>query len=167
MRKQQTAKTKSPRRFRRFALAAIAIAVFSLAATAAIRMQTQAKESPIPSSRALSSNRNYANLRSLAAQQNSDGQIRPLTQEEAQRLAEGIRELIKNSAEGLTAVKQADGSVRMDLQGHYQNVILAKKTNEGVAEACVDNPEAAAAFLGIDPNLIKSSTAASTKGAGK
>lgn len=84
-----------------------------------------------------------------------DSQIRPLTQEEAQQLADGIRDLLNRSQEGLKSVEHANGAVSMDLEGRFQNVALAKKTADGgVAVACVDNVESAAAFLEIQPQLI-------------
>lgn len=83
------------------------------------------------------------------------GQTRPLTPEEARRLAEGIKELVNQSTEGLVPVHHADGSVSMDLQGRFQNVMLAKKEADGtISQACVDNLESAAAFFEIDPALL-------------
>jgi hypothetical protein len=82
-------------------------------------------------------------------------QIRPLTQEEAQRLAVALKELANQSTDGLQAVQHADGTVSMDLQGHFQNVALAKRNEDGtVSQSCIDNPEAGAAFFGIDPQLV-------------
>jgi type II secretory pathway pseudopilin PulG len=83
------------------------------------------------------------------------GQARPLTQDEARRLAEGIKQLVNQSTEGLVQVHNANGSVSMDLQGRFQNVMLAKKEDDGtISQACVDNPESAAAFFEIDPELV-------------
>lgn len=83
------------------------------------------------------------------------GQARPLTPEEARRLAEGIKQLVNQSTEGLVAVHHADGSISMDLQGRFQNVLLAKKEDDGtISQACVDNVESAAAFFEIDPALV-------------
>lgn len=80
------------------------------------------------------------------------GQIRPLTPEEAQKLADGMRELVNQSDEGLTQVHHPDGSVSVDLEGRFQNVAVAQKNEDGtVSQSCVDNPESAAAFFGIDP----------------
>jgi len=94
------------------------------------------------------------------------GQIRPLTQEEAQKLAAALKELANQSTDGLKSVHHPDGSVSMDLQGHFQNVALARKNDDGsVTQACVDNPEAGAAFFGIDPQLVgvtKKAAAATT-----
>lgn len=83
------------------------------------------------------------------------GQTRPLTQEEARRLAEGIRKLVNQSDDGLVEVKHEDGSVSMDLQGRFQNVMLAKKDADGkVSQSCVNDLEAAAEFFEIDPALL-------------
>lgn len=83
------------------------------------------------------------------------GQIRPLTQEEAQRLAAALKELANQSTDGLKSIHHPDGSVSMDLQGHFQNVALAKRNEDGsITQACVDNPGAGAAFFGIDPELV-------------
>ena len=95
-------------------------------------------------------------------------QIRPLTQEEAQKLAEGIKELVNQSTDGLKSVRHDDGSVSIDLEGRFQSVAVAKRDENGnVVQSCVDNREAAADFFGIDPQLVgvqgraASSTAAS------
>jgi len=83
------------------------------------------------------------------------GGTRALTAEEAQTLAEGIKQLLDQSSDGLVQVQRADGSVSMDLQGRFQNAMLAKKEEDGsISQACVDNPEAAAAFFEIDPEVL-------------
>jgi hypothetical protein len=70
----------------------------------------------------------------------------PLTQEQAQQIAEALRE--NKSTNGLVQTQHPDGTVSIDLQGRFQNVMLAKKNDDGsVSQACVDNSEAAAAFL--------------------
>jgi hypothetical protein len=82
-------------------------------------------------------------------------QIKPLTQEEAEKLAAALKVLANQSAEGLASVRHPDGSVSMDLQGHFQNVVIARKDEDGnVSQSCVDNPAAGAAFFGIDPALV-------------
>jgi hypothetical protein len=83
------------------------------------------------------------------------GQARPLTADEARKLADGVKVLVNQSGEGLTEIHHDDGSVSIDLQGRFQNVILASKADDGkVSQACVNNPQNAAQFLGIDPQLI-------------
>ncbi len=70
----------------------------------------------------------------------------PLTQEQAQRIAEALRE--NKSTDGLVQTQHPDGTVSIDLQGRFQNVVMAKKNEDGsISQACVDNSEAAAAFL--------------------
>jgi hypothetical protein len=91
----------------------------------------------------------------LVAVNQQTGQARPLTPEEAARLAEGIKQMLSQSTEGLVVVHHADGSISMDLQGRFQNVLLAKKEDDGtISTACVDNVENAAAFFEIDPELV-------------
>ena len=83
------------------------------------------------------------------------GQIKPLSPEEAKRLADGLKVMLNNSTEGLVEVHHADGSVSMDLQGRFQHVMVARIEADGtLTQSCVDNPEAAASFFGIDPQLL-------------
>jgi hypothetical protein len=43
----------------------------------------------------------------------------------------------------------------MDLQGRFQHVTVARINEDGsVSQSCVDNPQSAAAFFGIDPQLL-------------
>jgi hypothetical protein len=43
----------------------------------------------------------------------------------------------------------------MDLQGRFQNVMLAKKETDGtISQACVDTAADAAAFFEIDPEVL-------------
>jgi hypothetical protein len=64
--------------------------------------------------------------------------------------------LVNQSTEGLEQVHHEDGSVSMDLKGRFQNVTVARINKDGtVSESCVDNPQAAGAFFGIDPKLIE------------
>jgi len=146
---------------RRFQVIGVVAVVIVLAMAAmAISMQAGKAESgkgePSNSSAANSSRGTSQPLRSAQdGQTYSQAQIRPLTQQEAQQLAEGIKNLVNQSTDGLKQVQHADGSVSMDLQGRFQNVTLAKRTKDGnIAQSCVDNPESAAAFLGIDRELI-------------
>src|ERR1700730_13957189 len=121
-------------------------------------------------SRAQESNKKEGSVH-MASGQRVDvqtSQIKPLTAEEAQRLATALKELANQSTDGLESVRHSDGSVSMDLQGHFQNVALAKRNEDGtVTQSCIDNPEAGAAFFGIDPQLVgvktKSGAAPSSK----
>ena len=89
-------------------------------------------------------------------QTNQSGQIRPLTQQEAQKMADGIKEMINQSSEGLNSVHHPDGSVSVDLQDRFQNVTVARKNDDGtVSQSCVDNSQSAAAFFELDPQLFQ------------
>lgn len=83
-------------------------------------------------------------------------QMNQLTPEEAQKLAEGLRDKLNQSTDDLVQVRHQDGSVSMDLQGRFQNVTVARINKDGsISQACVDNPGAAGAFFGIDPKLLE------------
>ena len=70
----------------------------------------------------------------------------PLTQEQSQQIVDALKG--NKSTDGLVEVQHPDGSVSVDLQGRFQDVVIAKKNDDGsVSAACVDNAEAAAAFL--------------------
>lgn len=152
-------RTETSPRTRRFQVIGVVavIIVFAIAATA-ISMQASKGEMPggRVSNPAGSNPRVASPFRSAQEGQSfSQAQIRPLTQEEAQHMAEGLKELVNQSSEGLKEVQHADGSVSIDLENRFQSVALAKRTADGgVTQSCVDNPEAAAAFLGIDRELI-------------
>ena len=82
----------------------------------------------------------------------------PLSQEQSQQMADALEG--NKSTEGLVEVQHADGTVEVDLQGHFQNVMMAKKNEDGtLSNACVDTPEAARSFLKSD-----ATTAAPTAG---
>lgn len=83
------------------------------------------------------------------------GQTRPLTPQEAQTLAEGIKQLINPTTDGLVEVRYANGGVSMDLQGHFQNVSVAKREEDGtITQSCVNDLQSAAEFFDIDPALL-------------
>jgi hypothetical protein len=150
----------SSAKVRRLAWIGIIVAVFALGATAAVSLRTsQAKDStPRPSdNRAKDKAHAHTGLR-VGGQIPLDpqtGQVRPLTQEEAQKMAEGIKQLVNQSTDGLQSVRHADGSVSIDLQGRFQSIAVAKRAEDGkLTQSCVDNPKAAAAFFEIDPQLV-------------
>lgn len=88
-------------------------------------------------------------------QDRQTGETRPLTRQEAETLAQGIRQLVKPTAEGLVQVRHANGMVSMDLQGHFQNVSIARKEADGsISQSCVNDLESAASFFDIDPALL-------------
>jgi len=83
------------------------------------------------------------------------GTIKPLTPEEARQLANGLKTMLNKSTDGLEQVQHADGSVSMDLKGRFQNVAVARTNEDGKLEqSCIDEPQQAARFFGIDPQLL-------------
>jgi hypothetical protein len=87
---------------------------------------------------------------------NQTGEFRPLTPEEQQQIANGMKNMLSQSDEGLKQVQRPDGSVSMNLEGRFQNVSVARKEADGtVSQSCVNSPETAGAFFGIDPEQFK------------
>jgi hypothetical protein len=83
------------------------------------------------------------------------GQVRQMTPEQAQRLADSLKTMLNKSSEGLVQEQHPDGSVSMDLQGRFQNVVVARVEADGtVTQSCIDKPKQAASFFGIDPALL-------------
>ena len=81
----------------------------------------------------------------------------PLTQEQSQQIADALKG--NKSTEGLAEVRHDDGSVEVDLQGRFRNVVMAKRNADGVvSNACVDTPEAAKSFLKSDATEQTSQT---------
>src|SRR6266850_7783968 len=157
-------KINSANRFGRFPwiLVVMVAALIAIGAvTVASRQLTVAKASPDQEKGAVvgeKTGKNYVTVKVAGRDVQVDsqtGQIKPLTPHEAHQLAEGLRGMLNQSTEGLVQVKHADGSVSMDLDGHFQNVMVARRNEDGsLSQSCVDNPQAAASFFGIDPQLL-------------
>lgn len=142
------------RKIRRLILVSAIVAVFALGATAAVSLRGSAKEAKPQPNTAESKNTGFR-VGGTVPLNPQTGQVRPLTQEEAQRLAVAIKQLVNQSTDGLQSVKHADGMESLNLQGRFQSMAVAKRNEDGeVVESCVDNPEAAAVFFDIDPKLV-------------
>ena len=139
------------------ALAALLLAIADVSAQSARTPMAQTEPSLAPSDSA-SATRNLvtANAPGLAVALDRDtGQTRPLTAAEAQTLADGLKNLVSQSTEGLVQIRRANGMVSMDLQGRFQSVLLARKEADGsIVHGCVDNVDNAAAFFNIDAALV-------------
>jgi cytoskeletal protein RodZ len=86
------------------------------------------------------------------------GQMKELTPDQARKLAAGLHQMVNKSTDGLVQAQHADGSVSMELEGRFQNVAVARVNKDGdVTQSCVDSPQTAGAFFGIDPKLIEQS----------
>jgi hypothetical protein len=160
MKKKKANLAKSAKRFPRSPVLIItAIAVLAIAAITVVSRQSAAK-GPQKETTAISANadKKFAPVKvaGQAVPLNSQGQIRPLTPEEARQLADGLKDRLNKSSEGLVEEQHADGSVTVDLQGRFQSVTVARENQDGtVSTSCVDNPRAAAAFFGIDQKLLE------------
>lgn len=157
--------TKTPAiRSKRLALAVLVIvAMAAITAGAVITRQNgaakrEANEQARNSAVTAAANSNYVTVKVAGQDVQVDsqtGQVKPLTAEEAQKLAAGLKQVINRSSEGLVEKQEADGSVTVDLQNRFQNVAVARTNDDGsVTEGCVDNAQAAGEFFGIDPQLI-------------
>ena len=138
------------------ALAASVIAVGGVSAQTTQSVPSQ--RGKIQAEAAQSPNKNLATMTEsglVIMLDRETGETRPLTGAEAQKLADGLKKLVNQSTEGLVQVRQADGTVSMDLQGRFQNVLLARiEANGALVQGCVDSIEAASAFFDIDSSLF-------------
>lgn len=164
MSKHRTRTVKSASRFPRLPLITVAsLVILTIGAVTVLSRQSvkpiKANDQERRSSVADKSAKSYVTV-NVAGQDvqvdSQTGQIKPLSPQEADRLAQGLKQMIHPSAEGLVEVQHADGSASMDLEERFQNVTVARINEDGsISTSCVNNPRAAGKFLGIDPKLIK------------
>jgi len=166
MKKQKRQRNKQATNGRRLSIVSLTIAAVVVAGAAITVLSRQAakgKVSPANDAKvaAAESGKKYVTVKVAGRDVQVDpqtGQIKQLTPAEAQELGAGLKTMLNRSTEGLEEVHNADGSVSMDLKGRFQNVVLGRVNEDGTTErTCVDDPRAAAEFLGIDPQLIDSS----------
>jgi hypothetical protein len=166
MRKKTSKQSTANRRRRLLFVAAVAVVVAATAITVISRQKGRTIQAANREAQkaAASGTRTFV-MRRVGNQDihvdTQTGEIKPLTPQEAQKLANGLAPMLDDSADGLVQVKHADGSVSMDLQGRFQNVTVARINADGTMEqACVDNARAAAKFFRIDPKLIENAPTA-------
>ena len=83
------------------------------------------------------------------------GRLRKPTVEEARALVDTLTGLTNRSTKGLHVEKAENGMSKVDLQGRFQTVVLAKPNADGTNEVrCVSSLKEAAEFLGIDPTKL-------------
>lgn len=145
------------------AVAMVAIGAVTVISRQLVKVKEKAAVQLNKTQHATAANKNYITMKVAGREVQVDsqtGQIKELTPEEAARLAAGLHELVNQSMDGLEQEYQADGSVKMDLKGHFGNVTVARENEDGsTSVSCVDNPKAAGAFFGIDPQQIENPTA--------
>jgi hypothetical protein len=137
------------------ALIALASVVLVIAAISAVSRQLVAETPSVQPE----NNKKYMTVK-VAGQDvqidNQTGKLKPLTTQETQELAESLKNMVNKSADGLTQVQHEDGSMSMDLEGRFRHVVIAREREDGtLSMSCVDNPQAAAAALGVDPKLLE------------
>ncbi len=144
------------------ALIALASVVLVIGAISAVSRQlVSVKPSPQPESTAASKDSNpkkYMTVKVAGQDVQVDpqtGKLKPLSDQQAQELAAGLKKMLNKSAEGLTEVQHEDGSTSMELEGRFRSVVVAREREDGsLSMSCVDNPKAAASALGIDEKLL-------------
>lgn len=161
--------TPKAQRFPRLSLTTVLVvtAVLSIAVVTVVSRQrveaTGAGEAERGSQAAKKSGGDFVTVKVAGQEVQVDGRtgrMKELTPEEARKLAAGLKRVVNQSTEGLVQVQHADGSVSMNLEGRFQNVTVARVSKDGsVTQSCVDSPQAAGAFFGIDPKLIDQSNA--------
>lgn len=144
---------------RRPALIVLALVVLAIGAISAVSKQlVSGKQSGDNSTSKESNPKKYMTTKVAGQDAQVDpqtGKVKPLNAQEAEQLAPGLKKMLNKSADGLTEVQNADGSVSMDLEGRFRHVTVARVNEDGtVTTSCVDNPRAAASALGIDPKLL-------------
>lgn len=162
MKKRKKAKKNDSATSRRKpALVALALVVLVIGAISAVSRQLVAgKQSPQPENTGASKDsagKKYMTVKVAGqdVQVDQTGKLKPLTAQEAQALAEGLKKMVNKNSDGLTEVQHQDGSSSMDLEGRFQNVVVAREREDGgLSMSCVDNPRAAAGALGVDPKLL-------------
>ena len=164
MKHKKRKQSKSAKRFRRLPLLVVVCAVAFLAVgaiTVISRQKAAAKQSTAVEPKITATNKapgNFVTVKVAGHDVQVDpqtGQIKQLSPEEAQRMAEGLKRMLNRSTEGLEPVHEADGSISLDLQGRFRNVAIARVNQDGgIEQSCVDTPEAAANFFGIDSQLV-------------
>ncbi len=156
---KQISKRASAKRRRVLSVAALAVVLVLAAAVVAVAKYGSSGSKSTPAAAAKQANYVTVEVNGKKIQVNALAlQQGPLTQEQSQQIADALQN--NKSTDGLVQVQHADGTVEMDLQGRFQNVMLAKKNDDGsVSQACVDNPEAAKAFLhGADTTTTADTT---------
>jgi hypothetical protein len=162
MKKRKKEKSDAVTARRTPALVALALIVLVIGAISAVSKQLVAgKPNLQPANTAASKDSNpkkYMTVKVAGQDVQVDtqtGKLKPLSAQEAQELAAGLKKMLNKSADGLTEVQHEDGSTSMELEGRFRSVVVASEREDGtLSMSCVDNPKAAASALGIDQKLL-------------
>ena len=126
-------------------LAAMAVLAFAMGTSAS----AAAQKSVSPKAAAATEGYTYVPFAGqTVAIDRQTGKLRPPTPDEARKLAEGLKNFLSRSDQGLTIVTHPNGTQSVDLQGRFQSVTLAKINRDGsTSERCVTSMREARAFL--------------------
>ena len=158
--KKRIKQSQSSKRYRWPLLIGLATVLIAIGAITVISHQggASAKSKAASLTPAAAQNQKYVKVRVAGQDVQVDpqtGQMKSLTPEEARLMADGMKRMLNKSSDGLVQVQHTDGSVSMDLQGRFQNVTVARVEGDGtVTQSCIDQPQQAASFFGIDPALL-------------
>jgi len=142
-------KDRSTRGARRLSITTIVVAL-TILAVGAVTVVSRQKLSAKPTA----PKTQQESLNNETGQYLNSSSFEQLSQSDTDKLADGLKQMINQSTEGLTEVHHSDGSVSLNLEDRFQNVTVAKVTDGTLSQSCVDNPQAAGVFFDIDPKLI-------------
>ena len=158
MKKQKRPSAKAPAQSRRSSITLLVAVVLIVGAAITVVSKQLAKSANHTNAVVFDTGKKYVTVKVAGRDVQVDpqtGQIKQMSPEEAQKLAAGLKTMLNKSTDGLVRERHADGSVSMDLKGRFQNVAVARMNADGTLEqACIDDPEKAAKFFGIDPQLL-------------
>ncbi len=158
--RKKTKKNESATKVRRLpALIVLAVVVVAIAGISAVSKQLISRnQSGNNTTSKESTAKKYMTMKVAGQDVQVDGQtekVKPLNAQDAEQLAQGLKKMLNKSADGLTEVQQADGTVDMNLEGRFRHVTVARENEDGtLTQSCVDNPRAAARALGVNPKLV-------------
>lgn len=169
MRKPPKTKRNPAKKFRRFSLTTVIVAA-AIVAIGAVAIGAVAIRSKSPEVNGASAPERSTPVENKAGKKfvtvkmagqdvevdGQTGQIKQLSPEEAQKLATGLKQLVNKSVADREVVRHEDGTELIDTRGRFQSVMVAKEDENGnLVQACVDSPQAAAQFFGLDPKLVE------------
>lgn len=153
---KETKVRKSPSRTRVFLTLLGTVVVLAIVAGAVASSRTASAKQSLQNAATSDDNDTTVQFASQKITIDSQtGKLRKPSVEEARALVEKLTSLTDRSTKGLQVESANNGMQKVDLQGRFQTVVLAKPNPDGTNEVrCVSSLKEAAEFLGIDPDKI-------------
>src|ERR1043165_7773309 len=161
MKQKKTNVAKSARKFPRPPVIIITAIVIQVVAAITVLSRQAASERVTSSPAKAASNtaeKKYTTVKVAGQEVQIDGkgQIRPLTPDEAKKMADGLKTMLDKSSDGLVEEQNPDGSVQMKLNGRFQNVTIARESAAAtVFTEGVETPRAGGMSVVRNHNLIR------------